>query len=650
MTLFMCLLLSLQAMLGVQAELKIAILMQGSDFINVSVVPVFDVNQFDLGDVYISPCRAGTYNEARDSYCKDCSVCSGDQYESVECIPVHNSVCSNCTVCTDHDQEVCTCGQRSGECLTGNRVCLPLPATAINLTFDLTVSSPLSSLKERFLQEGLRTGFVLYLSAYLQHPSEQFFLLSLVKKPPFPGTVYTATFVVNNVYSLFTKTRVTSLTQAVIQSGLTSTFGIQSNTFNTVTRRRARRLLQNNIDLLAGNVAAQCIRQGGCGTFFVMLYPEDPCKSVCEPIPCPEGYTGFLGLCEICPNATYKSSPGNGTCTPCPSEHTSDQGSTDASECFLASVIVPVSAPVITSLLLSASTSASMLSGTALPTPTLTSIKSGVPSSTLAAPSHSSGAVTTVFWQGITSSQSPGSQTVSTNVATVLPPPPLSTTSSSAEPPPPPPGYPSQPFYSLPFLAWNQSFMWNVGQSGNTQSVVVYESSGDWALLVVSVAMLVVLVLLGCAGVRLFLTPVHQDVYYYYNNTSYTKIKEGREIPIPIRRPSPSRPTVLPTPWKAFPPPDHGDLPHNDPSPQPQPPPPVVVPQRMPSFPWAPLPPPSVPLPVMPWAPLPSPSLPQCRPAPTPWAPTPPSSSQVKQQESVGNTFSHIPVRHLHTS
>ena len=319
----------------VRSEIQIAILMQGSDFINVSIVPAFDVNQFDLGDVFISPCRAGTYNEARDSFCKDCATCTSYQYERETCISIRNRVCANCTICTEREQEICQCSSRTPDCVTGDRVCLPLPPTSANITFDLSVSVQLPTLKERFLQEGLRTGFVLFLSEYLQHNPDSIVFLYLVKISP---KTYMTTFIVNDVYSLYTKNQVSLLNQAIVQLGLTNTFGVQSNTFSTVSeqrRRRSRRLLQQQpITLFADSVTAQCISKGDCSRFFAMTNPTNPCQSECVSLPCPPGYTGIYGLCEICPNATFKSAEGNESCTSCPAGAFSDQGAVNMSQCW----------------------------------------------------------------------------------------------------------------------------------------------------------------------------------------------------------------------------------------------------------------------------------------------------------------------------
>ena len=44
--------------------------------------------------------------------------------------------------------------------------------------------------------------------------------------------------------------------------------------------------------------------------------------------------TGDFGLCKLCPNATYKDSVGNDTCTSCPDYFHSNQGSVSVSDCW----------------------------------------------------------------------------------------------------------------------------------------------------------------------------------------------------------------------------------------------------------------------------------------------------------------------------
>ena len=517
---------------GVSGELRIAILMQGSDFINVTIVPAFDVNQFDLGDVFISPCRSGTYNEARDSYCKDCSVCADYQFQSVDCVATHNRVCLNCSVCTDREQEICACRQLSQECATGNRVCLPLPPTTANITFDLTVSAQLSSLKERFLLEGLRTGFVLFLSAFLQHNSDDILLMSMTKRSP---RMYFVTVLVSNMYSLFTKSQVSRLDQAIVQEGLTSTFGVQSNTFSAVSQQRRRRLLAV-VELLVGDVDKQCSTDasGACSRFFVLVIsPDNPCNSQCNPLPCPPGYSGLLGICETCPNATYKPFEGNETCTPCPPGYRSNQGSVNATECWVPTTPAPTttagpttsgpppttSAGVVTGLQTSAvptTTSARQQSLVAPPTSTITTarVQPSTPVTTAAAPPPA---------------QSPGP-----------------TPASTPAPPPGPGSGGGLSFFNLTVI--NNYFFappspeWNAGHAGIVQYITINEERDRHAGTMVSVLMVAGLLAIGAIGARLFLR-VRGGQLQYYTRIPAEPPQRRKEIPLPmILVPPPAEP------------------------------------------------------------------------------------------------------------
>ena len=508
---------------------------------------MFDVNQFDLGDVFISPCRAGTYNEARDSFCKDCTVCQGYQYEREECIQVRNRVCVNCTVCTEQEQQICQCNQRSPDCFTGDSICLPLPPTSANITFDLSVSLRLSALKERFLQEGLRTGFVLFLSEYLQHPADSIVFMYLIKTSP---TGYVTTFIVNDMYSLYTKSMVSQLTQSIVQTGLTSTFGVQSNTFSTVSEQRRRRLLQAQtppIVLNADGVTTQCILKGTCGRFFVMKNTEASCNITCDSLPCPPGYTGFYGRCEECPNATYKQSTGNESCTPCPTGAFSDQGSTDVSQCW-----IPV--PATTPLVVVPATSSAMTSGFH--------------------PSHSNSTNRTTATSSIAphiSVTSPVQLPATSSIQAISPtqtgPPPATqphSTLSSTGPvyhhsspavtttlaPPggtggvwPPSLYPQQVITNNNYV-FNVSFIqhylmqvteWNSGKAGTVQYIIINEKRDEWAVTMVGILMIAGFFSLAAIGARVFFAVGRP------NNSTASGTPQGKTIiPLPIILPKPS--------------------------------------------------------------------------------------------------------------
>ena len=518
------------------SEIKIAILMQGSDFINISVVPLFDVNQFDLGDVFISPCRAGTYNEARDSFCKDCSVCTSYQYERETCITVRNRVCLNCTLCTEREQELCQCSQRTADCVTGDRVCLPLPPTSANITFDLGVSAPLSALKQRFMVEGLHTGFVLFLSDYLQHSPDDIVLTTFIKVEP---KMYFVTFIVNNVYSLFTKKQVQLISKETVQIGLTSTFGVQSNTFGTVTEQRRRRLLQQQqpsssvILLSVSDVTAQCLSQGGCSRFFAMTNPQSPCDSDCVSVPCPPGFTGFYGLCELCPNATYKTLEGNESCTQCPLGSFSNQGSVALEDCWfppttttqgpttsthtaaptttpplpvsgLTTVVVPKSTPPRTAGVGMSSTSSSWLS---TPRPPLESVTS-----------RSIG----------TTSDQPVSSARIINDST-----PLQTFPSSGGG-----GVNNYYYFNVTYLKeYLLPSDWNTGRAGTVQYITINQSRDEWVLNMVGFLMVAGMLSIIAIGSRLLFVRGRGRGSFGGSNLNPPSSVPLRRIPLPIHLP-----------------------------------------------------------------------------------------------------------------
>lgn len=497
----------------VSSEIQVAILMQGTDFINVSVVPLFDVDQFDLGDVFISPCRAGTYNSHRDSFCKPCNVCAGNQFERSECSAVSNRLCVNCTVCTPRQQQVCGCNQRTTDCVTGDTVCSPLPLTTANISFDLSVSQPLSPLKERFLQEGLRTGFVLFLSTYLQHPDDSIVFLLMHRTA---SMQYYVTFLINDMYSIYTKRQVEVINKAIVQEGLTNTFGIQSNTFSTVSqqRRRRRRLLQQDaVILLADGVEAQCVTKGSCTEFFVMTNPEKPCESTCVSLPCPPGYTGILGICELCPNSTYKGTAGNDTCTPCPTGWNSDRGTTGSEGCrppstSAAPVPVPGTTPIPELVTVSAKNTSM---STAVGTSSLVSSQgpSHYPSTSFASVQPQTSPSQDTGMQAVTSTHRVSLQFPATAAL------PQSTISSPVNTPTPSPGgggwYGEHPIMNSNYQVFNISFVqnlffpeWNSGRAGTVQYIIINEKREDWAMGMAGALMVAGFIALTAIGARLF--------------------------------------------------------------------------------------------------------------------------------------------------
>jgi hypothetical protein len=304
--------------------LQISLIVLGSDFINVTVTPKLNVNQLDLGDVYVSPCTPGYFSPNHLGICHPCSSCPAWQYEEGLCKAYADTVCLNCTVCGPTEIQVCPCGNVTAQCYTGDSVCLPTVPVSINLTFNMAVGAPLSVIQQRFLTEGLGSGFILFLSTYLDISDSDIFL---VFATPVNPRLYQVEYFINNIYLPHTIALVRGMSETEIQLGLSNTFGIQSNTFTT------RRRLLTAITLLVQNVQASCVSGSQCPQFFELLDPGDPCSTTCVGEPCPAGYTGDFGQCVMCSNATFKDTIGNDTCTACPLGFTSDSGATDASEC-----------------------------------------------------------------------------------------------------------------------------------------------------------------------------------------------------------------------------------------------------------------------------------------------------------------------------
>lgn len=522
--------------LRVWGDIQVAILMQGSDFINVSVVPLFNVNQFDLGDVFISPCRAGTYNDVRDGQCRPCAVCSLGQFERASCISVRNSDCVNCTVCTPREQQICACNERSAQCVTGDRICAPLPMTTVNVSFDLAVSQALSPLKERFLQEGLRTGFILFLAGYLQHSEDSITFLFMHKTG---STQYYTTFLVSDIYSLFTKRQVEIITQSVVQEGLTNTFGVQSNTFSTVSqqRRRLRRLLeQNAITLIADKVESQIVSVAACSRFFVMSSPDNPFESMCVSIPCPPGYTGFYGMCELCPNATFKGVDGNESCTQCPTGWQSDQGAVSLGECRAP----PTSPPPMTT---SVSQTHPQYATTTLTT-AVTKTMSGTRHAGATAPTTTAALSVVPVTQRNTAISSKASSFV--YLTTVAPPPDPQPTGSVSSTQPYVPGSGGVGVINNNYQVFNISFVqnlffseWNSGRAGTVQYITINEERDDWAMTAAGVVMSAGFFAIAAIGARLFWV-IQRPSARKASAVAVVEQEDGKTvIPIPVKRSQP---------------------------------------------------------------------------------------------------------------
>lgn len=416
--------------------LQISIIMQGSDYINVSLVPDFDVNQFDLGDVFLSPCREGSFSNDRSGVCRPCSTCGTEQFVKTPCLTVQDSQCANCTTCGPREMERCQCGNTTSDCYLGDRICTPLLSVSVNITFIMTAGAPLNSLLQRFLVEGMNTGFVLYLSRYLDEPYEN---IQLLVCAPRPVLQYVVTYVILDVYKPSTLALIRDLSDDVVQSGLSSTFGTRSNTF--VTRRR---LLASSISLLASDTVASCVLSDtSCPQFFTMLNTTAGCgDNMCVALPCPAGFTGDFGQCTPCPNATFKESSGSAACTPCPAGFTSNEGSVSIGECrYLPTPAQTTTAGPQQSItgppLVSTRVNAQGLSST--PPPSTTAANSSPSITPLRASTSSPGSTST------STLPAPLPPTASSAATSTPVPPPVPSPPVPSPPIPPPPGPPPGP-------------------------------------------------------------------------------------------------------------------------------------------------------------------------------------------------------------
>jgi len=307
-------------------SIQVSIIMRGSDYINTSFVSSFGVNQYDLGDVYLSPCRTETYSSDHSGICKDCTSCISEEYEQALCLADQNRVCSNCSTCNEHEHQICECNIKTQTCYLGNRICAPLSPTDINITFELTMGNVLSTPQLHFVENGLSTGFPLFLSEYLNHAVEniEFKGLTNVK-----GLLYYSIFIIHSVYDKDTIYKAETIDKTVVQQGLSYTFGIAFSG----TSRRLLASYSPITNISAGPVTTSCIVISICPTFFHLSVSNNTCDNLCVYDPCPMGYTGDFGSCILCPNTTFKDTIGNDTCKSCPMGYTSNMGSTSEIQC-----------------------------------------------------------------------------------------------------------------------------------------------------------------------------------------------------------------------------------------------------------------------------------------------------------------------------
>ena len=320
---WLCLILS--ATLTLSEHLEVAMVMQETNFINISLVAEYYVNQRNLGDVFISPCQTEMYSSDHSGICKDCAQCAAEQYAAFPCLIYQNRVCRNCTKCSPRETEICFCGYRTPTCYTGDRVCAPLIPKDVALTIQFSVPKTLTTLEEQFAKSGFNTGYILFLSLFFSHSASNTKFTGMSKVS---STVYNASFVLEKVYDPATVYAVNHMTTQDVQDGLRFTFAGSK-----------RRLLQfvNPVQFTGIGASSTCSTpaQECEKPFYVFPPPPWDCDSKCQPAPCPIGYTGPDGVCEPCPAGTYKDLPGNATCDSCPAGLSTIPGANSSDLCIV---------------------------------------------------------------------------------------------------------------------------------------------------------------------------------------------------------------------------------------------------------------------------------------------------------------------------
>ena len=496
-----CLLLAwaLCARLAGGSSLQVAILMQGSDFIDVNQVPTMGVSQLDLGDVYLSPCRAGSFSADHGGVCHECNVCGEEEYQTADCLTYQDRACGNCTACTERQVEICPCGNTTDACYIGNRVCQPLASMTVTLSFNVYADKALTVLQQRFLEQGLATGFVVYLGSLLQQPLENIQIQPVV---PQSRSVFRVTYVLTDVYRLDALATLGSWSDRLIQSGLAVTFGQGSNTFAT-----RRRLLASAPFLMGNGSGISCMPETTCGQFFsTVLTVSGSCTvATCTALPCPAGYTGDFGLCTPCPNATYKAVNGSDACTACPAGFTSNMMATSQGQCRLLVVPTTTSARATTS-----QASSSRQAGTS----------AGQPAPAFTSTGQLAWTSTGQPGLALTSTGQPGLALTSTGPAPPAltsqgPPAPGTTSAEQAPPPPAPP--PSG--WTYPAQAGGGTYI----VTHNERSVVInYQESDPWAI-----ALMGTVFLCGSALILVLWAHLHPE------GGQYTLLPQGPRRVIP---------------------------------------------------------------------------------------------------------------------
>ena len=317
-----------------------------------SLAGFVDFSSMDNSDLFVAMCLPGTFSPDHEGVCHDCVKCQANQYEKLACIPTRDRACANCTVCGTHDIELCQCSIKTDQCVTGDRVCVKVPPTVVNLVVDFTSNGVLTTKQQNFVRSGLIVGYTDWLSLQFDVEPETVELVDFTKVGPIN---YKAYFRFNEVYGEAKVRAIQSQSYDFFQGGIYYTFG------GGARRRRlleadpspaGRRLLEQDFLqagrrilqaqggvgttlLTAGGVSSSCDVNTTCTEPFTAFQFNNgtTCSGMCMPIPCPPGYTGGPKDCRLCEPGTFKNTSGYTSCEPCPADYTSPTGSNSSEAC-----------------------------------------------------------------------------------------------------------------------------------------------------------------------------------------------------------------------------------------------------------------------------------------------------------------------------
>ena len=429
---------------------------------------VVDVSSMDNSDLFVAMCLPGTFSPDTEGICHDCVKCQANQYEKLECIPTRDRTCANCTVCGSNDIELCQCAVKTSQCVTGDRVCLKVPPTVVNLVVDFSSNGVLSNKQQTFVRSGLAVGYTDWLAMQFDVDPETVELTDFVRT----GTLtYKAYFRFNEVYGQAKIARIQGQNKDFFQGGIYYTFGGGA--------RRRRLLQQQNGNGVGTNylstegVSSDCLVDKNCTEPFTefKFNENSTCTGMCWPVPCPPGYSGSAKKCELCQPGTFKADAAFADCATCPAGYTSPTGANSSDAC-----VALETSPVL--LLLPTTTAEISYQNQTTTSQGSSETSPGVPLSsqppTSPRPSSSPSA-------GTTPSPASSSSPPATQAPSTAPPAPqqgssaqssavTQTTPAPPAPPPPPPPPPAPPG-SPSSAGTGGSYSSNVNTNNNTLNV-----------------------------------------------------------------------------------------------------------------------------------------------------------------------------------